>query len=54
MLAAKGQTAEAVAAWKKSWAALSEQLDFRRMVEAKLIARGAAPEPALAASGVAP
>jgi predicted negative regulator of RcsB-dependent stress response len=54
VLAAKGQTAEAVAAWKKSWDALPDSVDLRRMVEAKLIARAAAPEPATAASGVAP
>lgn len=55
ILLAKGQSQEAVAAWKKSWTALSDQLDYRRMVEAKLVMHGAAPQPAAtAASGVAP
>lgn len=49
VLAAQGKPAEAVAAWKKGWDALSDKLDYRRIVEAKLTAAGAQP----AASGAA-
>jgi hypothetical protein len=38
-----------VTAWKKGWDALSDKLDYRRIVEAKLTAAGAQP----AASGAA-
>lgn len=48
-LAVQGKKDEAVAAWKKSWDALSDKLDYRRVVEAKLTAAGAQP----VASGVA-
>ncbi|MCO5976511.1 YfgM family protein [Ideonella oryzae] len=49
VLMAQGKQAEAVTAWKKGWDALSEKLDYRRVVEAKLTAVGAQP----AASGAA-
>lgn len=49
VLMAQGKQAEAVVAWKKGWDALSDKLDYRRVVEAKLTAVGAQP----AASGAA-
>lgn len=42
-LMAQGKAAEARAAWQAAWAAMDEQLDYRRLVEAKLAAIGAAP-----------
>lgn len=49
VLAAQGKTDEAKAAYQASYKALGERADFRRVVEAKLTALGAAPE--AAASG---
>lgn len=57
ILQAQGKTAEAVAEYQKAHKALPESQDYRRLVEAKLTALGAAPEavPAsAAASGAAP
>lgn len=42
-LMAQGKTAEARAAWEAAWAAMDPALDYRRLVEAKLTAIGAAP-----------
>jgi predicted negative regulator of RcsB-dependent stress response len=50
---AMGKKAEAKAAYQAAWAAMSDKLDYRRLVDAKLTALGAAPVPAAAASGAA-
>lgn len=47
VLAAQGRTDEAKAAWEQAWREMSDRLEYRRLVEAKLTAIGAAP----AASG---
>ncbi len=47
---AMGKKAEAKAAYQAAWAAMSDKLDYRRLVDAKLKALGAAPVPAAAAS----
>ena len=52
VLLAQGKTAEARSAYQAAWKAMSDKIDYRRLVEAKLTALGAPPEPALAASGV--
>lgn len=49
VLVAQGRSADAVAAYQAAWKGLPESLDYRRLVEAKLTALGAAP----AASGAA-
>lgn len=49
VLLAKGKAAEAVSAYQAAWKGLPESQDYRRLVEAKLTALGAAP----AASGAA-
>ena len=51
VLLAQGKTAEARSAYQVAWKAMSDKIDYRRLVEAKLTALGAPPEPALAASG---
>ena len=51
VLLAQGKTAEARSAYQAAWKAMSDKIDYRRLVEAKLTALGAPPEPALAASG---
>ena len=54
ILLAKGQRAEALAAYQQAWKGLDEGADYRRLVEAKLVSLGAAPEggtPAAAAEG---
>ena len=53
VLLAKGQKAEAQKAFETAYQGLDAQLDYRRLVEAKLTALGAAPAPAVAASGAA-
>ena len=53
VLAAQGKPAEAVAAYKKAWDALDAKLEYRRLVDAKLTALGAAPEAAAAAASAA-
>lgn len=50
VLAAAGKGAEAKAAYQAAWAAMDPKIDYRRLIEAKLTAMGAAP----AASGAAP
>jgi predicted negative regulator of RcsB-dependent stress response len=54
VLAALGKPELARAAYQAAWAAMSDKADYKRLVEAKLTAMGAAPEPAAsAASGAA-
>ncbi len=53
VLLAQGKPAEAKAAYQAAWKAMDEKIDYRRLVEAKLTALGAAPAPAAAASGAA-
>jgi predicted negative regulator of RcsB-dependent stress response len=54
ILLAQGKKDEARAAYQVAWKGLGEKLDYRRLVDAKLTALGAAPEaPAAAASGAA-
>lgn len=50
VLAAQGKKAEAVAAYQAAYKGLPESQDYRRVVEAKLTAAGAAPTPASGAS----
>lgn len=55
VLSAAGKPAEALAAYQAAYAAMDDQLDYRRLVEAKLTALGAPPAApaAAAASGAA-
>jgi predicted negative regulator of RcsB-dependent stress response len=50
VLTALGNKADAVSAYQKAYQALPETEDYRRVVEAKLTAAGAAPTPASGAS----
>lgn len=52
VLMAQGKKAEAVAAYQAAWKALDPAVEYRRLVEAKLVALAAPPEPA--ASGARP
>ncbi len=52
ILLAQGKPAEAQAAYAAAYKAMDEKLDYRRLIEAKLTALGAAP--AAAASGATP
>ncbi len=60
LLALQGKTADAVAAYQRAHAAMSDQVDYRRFVEAKLAALGApvgaaaAPAPASSSAAAAP
>jgi predicted negative regulator of RcsB-dependent stress response len=45
VLLAQGKTAEARAAYQAAYKAMDEKIDYRRLVEAKLTALGAAPTP---------
>ena len=54
VLLAQGKTAEARSAYQVAWKAMGEKIDYRRLIEAKLTALGAPPEPAAAATGAAP
>lgn len=51
LLAAQGKPAEARTAYEAAYAAMSDQVAYRRLIEAKLTAMGAAPAPAASASG---
>lgn len=51
VLLAQGKPAEARAAYEAAYQALAERLDYRRLVEAKLTALGAASAPAAPAAG---
>lgn len=53
ILQAQAKTADAVAAYQQAWKALGKDVDYRRLVEAKLVALGAAPQEDAAASGAA-
>ena len=54
ILLAQGKKDEARAAYQAAWKAMDEKLDYRRLIDAKLTALGAAPEAAGAvASGAA-
>ncbi len=54
VLAAQGKPELARAAYQTAWAAMSDKVDYKRLVEAKLTTLGAAPAPAAsAASGAA-
>jgi predicted negative regulator of RcsB-dependent stress response len=54
VLAAAGKKDEARAAYQAAWKAMDDKIDYRRLIDAKLTALGAAPEaPASAASGAA-
>ena len=53
ILMAEGKRDEARAAWQAAWAGMSDKLDYRRLVEAKLGSIGAAPAPAPAAAASA-
>lgn len=50
VLAALGRADDARAAWTKAYAAIDPKVEYRRLVEAKLTAAGAAPPPDAAAS----
>lgn len=51
VLALQGKTDQARAAYQTAWAGLGEKLDYRRLVDAKLTALGAAPGASAAATG---
>jgi predicted negative regulator of RcsB-dependent stress response len=55
-LALQGKKPEARAAYQSAYAAMSDKIDYKRLIEAKLTALGAAPgaAPAAAASAAAP
>jgi predicted negative regulator of RcsB-dependent stress response len=44
ILAAQGKKDEAKAAYQKAWSAMDPKVDYRRLIEAKLTALGAAPQ----------
>ncbi len=50
----QGKKEDAVAAYKAAWRSMDAQVDYRRLIEAKLTSLGAAPEPAASASASAP
>jgi predicted negative regulator of RcsB-dependent stress response len=52
-LMAMGKKPEARAAYQAAWAAMDEKVDYRRLVEAKLTAMGAAPTAAAGAASAA-
>lgn len=53
VLAAQGKPELARAAYQTAWAAMSDKVDYKRLVEAKLTSLGAAPMPAAAAASAA-
>jgi predicted negative regulator of RcsB-dependent stress response len=53
ILQAQGKTVDAVTAYQQAWTDLGREVDYRRLVEAKLVALGAAPQEDTAASGAA-
>jgi predicted negative regulator of RcsB-dependent stress response len=53
VLLSQGKKDEARAAYQTAWKGLEATLDYRRLVEAKLTALGAAPEAPVAAAGTA-
>lgn len=50
VLLAQGKTEQARVAFQTAWAAMDEKLDYRRLVEAKLVSLAAAPEAAASAA----
>jgi predicted negative regulator of RcsB-dependent stress response len=54
VLMAQDKKDEAIAAYRKAWDSMDVKVEYRRLIEAKLTALAAAPEPAKAASGVKP
>lgn len=54
VLMAQGKKDEAKAAYQAAWKALDEKQEYRRLVEAKLTALAAAPQPAASAAGGRP
>jgi predicted negative regulator of RcsB-dependent stress response len=50
ILQAQGKTAEAKAAYQQAWKAMDEKVEYRRLVDAKLTALGAAPTAAAASA----
>ncbi len=50
VLLAQGKADQARAAYQTAWAAMDDKLDYKRVVEAKLVSLGAAPAPAAGAS----
>lgn len=54
VLTAAGKKAEALAAYQAAYKTMDDKQEFRRLIEAKLTALGAAPAASAAASGVAP
>jgi predicted negative regulator of RcsB-dependent stress response len=53
VLSAQGKRAEAVAAYQTAWKLMDPTLDYRRLIDAKLTALGAAPEAPAAVSAAA-
>ena len=53
VLAAQGKSELARAAYQTAWAAMSDKVDYKRLIEAKLTSMGAAPVPAVSASAAA-
>ena len=53
VLMAQGKKDEARAAWQRAYAAMSDKVDYRRLIEAKLSAVGAAPGSAASAPAAA-
>ncbi|MBZ8140559.1 hypothetical protein CLD22_11690 [Rubrivivax gelatinosus] len=53
VLAAAGRNDEARTAYEAAYKAMDDKIDYKRLIEAKLTALGAAPAPAAAASGAA-
>lgn len=54
VLLASGKREEARAAYQRAWDAMDPKVDYRRLIEAKLISLGAAPVAAVAKAGVSP
>jgi len=54
VLAAQGKPELARAAYQTAWAAMSDKVDYKRLVEAKLTSLGAAPAAAASAANAAP
>jgi predicted negative regulator of RcsB-dependent stress response len=53
VLLAQGKVAEARSAYQAAWKAMDDKLEYRRLIDAKLTALGAAPQPAAAAAAQA-
>ena len=53
VLLAMGKKDEAKAAWQKAWSAMDAKVEYRRLIDAKLTAAGAAPSASAAAAGAA-